>query len=122
MRLWMLPLIAVGLFAGGRDNGEPTEQQMRAAFEQSLALQVRNALEFAQEAGGVEAVTMIRDNGTDRYEINAFRKLGCRAAETGREFVCDFAVDIGLVNGPMQQTLSGRFKRRDDTLVFAASV
>lgn len=120
MRLWILPLIAVGLVAGGRDNGEPTEQQMRAAFEHSLALQIRNALEFAQEAGGPEAVAAIRDNGTDRYTINNFRKLRCRTA--GTEFVCDFAVDIGLVNGPMQQTLSGRFKRHDETLVFSASV
>ena len=54
---------------------------MRAAFEGSLAMQVRNALDFARETGGDEAVMKIRDSGMDRYTLNAFQKLHCQAQD-----------------------------------------
>jgi hypothetical protein len=94
---------------------------MRAAFEGSLAAQVRNALEFARETGGDEAVSKIRESGMDRYTLNAFQKLNCRM-DDGSAHVCEFAVDVGLVNGPLQKTISGRFIKSPDGLVFANSV
>ncbi len=121
MRLWIIPVFALSVVAGGNPGDEPSEQQMRMAFEGSLAAQVRNALDFAREAGGDEAVTKIRENGMDRYTLNAFQKLNCRA-DDGSAHVCEFAVDVGLVNGPLRKTISGRFIKGPDGLVFANSV
>ena len=122
MRLWIIPLFAVGVVAGSNPTYEPSEYQMRAAFEGSLAAQVRNALEFAREAGGDEAVTKIRENGMDRYILNAFRKLNCRVQHDGSAHVCDFAVDVGLVNGPLQTTITGRFSKSGNGFAFRNEV
>lgn len=122
MRVWIIPLFAVSVVAGSNPTYEPSEQQMRVAFEGSLATQIRNALDFVREAGGDEAVTRIRENGMDRYTLNAFQKLNCRAQDDGSAHVCEFAVDVGLVNGPLQKTISGRFIKGPDGLVFASSV
>lgn len=120
MRVWIIPVFALGVVFGSNPTYEPSEQQMRAAFEGSLAMQVRNALDFAREAGGDEAVATIRENGMDRYILNAFQKLNCRAQDGGSAHVCEFAVDVGLVNGPLQKTISGRFIKGPDGHVFAS--
>jgi hypothetical protein len=122
MRVWIILLSALSVVAGSHPSDEPSEHQMRTAFEGSLAVQVRNALDFARETGGDEAVTKIRENGTDRFTLNAFRKLNCRAQDDGPAHVCEFAVDVGLVNGPLQTTISGRFIKRPDGFVFTSSV
>jgi hypothetical protein len=122
MKLWIVPLFAIGVVAGSHPGDEPNEIQMRAAFEGSLAAQVRNALDFAREAGGDEAVIRIRENGMDRFTLNAFQKLNCRAQNDGETHVCEFAVDVGLVNGPLQKTISGRFIKSPDGLVFTNGV
>lgn len=116
MRDWIIPLFAVGVVAGSNPSYEPSELQMRAAFEGSLAAQVRNALEFAREAGGEEAVAKIRSSGMDRFSLNAFQKLNCQA-DGGRmagnlAHVCAFTIDVELVNGLLQKTISGRFSKR----------
>ena len=99
---------------------------MRAAFEGSLAMQVRNALDFARETGGDEAVMKIRDSGMDRYTLNAFQKLNCQAqdgTQDGRTaHVCDFAVDVELVNGLLQKTITGRFRKNGSEFVFHSEV
>jgi hypothetical protein len=121
MRLWIVPLLAVGAFAGSNSSNEPSEYQMRTAFEGSLAAQVRNALEFAREIGGDEAVTKIRENGMDRYTLNAFQKLSCRMDDVSAH-VCEFAVDVGLVNGPLQKTITGRFSKSGNGFAFRSEV
>jgi hypothetical protein len=122
MRLWIVPLFAIGVIAGSHPSDEPSEVQMRTAFEGSLAAQVRNALDFAREAGGDEAVIKIRAHGMDRFTLNAFQKLNCRAQEGGFAHVCEFAVDVGLVNGPLQKTISGRFNKSGNGFVFHSEV
>ena len=121
MRVWIVPLFAIGVVAGSNPTYEPSEQQMRAAFEGSLAAQVRNALDFAREAGGDAAVTKIRENGMDRFTLNTFQKLNCRA-DDGMAHVCEFAVDVGLVNGPLQTTISGRFRKTGSEFAFHGEV
>ena len=121
MRLWIVPLCAVGLIAASYTGDEPSEFQMRAAFEGSLAAQVRNALEFAREIGGDEAVTKIRESGMDRYTLNAFQKLNCRV-DDGSAHVCEFLVDVGLVNGPLQKTITGRFSKSRNGFEFRSEV
>jgi len=48
--------------------------------------------------------------------------LNCRAQDDGSSHVCEFAVDVGLVNGPLQTTISGRFIKSPNGFVFASNV
>ncbi len=121
MRAWIVPLVALGAVVVSA-NDEPSERQMRLAFEDTLVLQVQNALDFAQEAGGEEAVLRIRQNGTDRFTVNAFEKLRCQPEPGRSNYICDFRVDIDLVNGALQRTLTGRFHSGPQGLVFADKV
>jgi hypothetical protein len=88
---------------------------MKGAFSDALTTQVRNVLEFVGETEGSEAVERLRDSGFDRFSVNTFQKLQCRPDERG--YLCDFAVDVGLVNGVLQRTLTGRFAASQDGLV-----
>lgn len=106
MRIWVIPAVVAGALTGAPSD-EPSEYQMRIAFERALARQVSNALEFVSQSGGQEAVAEIRTKGNDRFSVNSFRKLQCRRGESGH--ICGFRVDIALVNGDMIRTLSGQF-------------
>jgi len=118
MRVWTVPFVVLVVLTGSYSN-EPTERQMRAAFQDSLVAQVQAALEFAAETGGREALARIQAAGTDRFELRTFRKLDCmRAPERG--YRCDFAVDIGVVNGSLQRRLSGRFTSGPDGMRFVS--
>jgi hypothetical protein len=126
MRGWIIPLFAVAVVAGSNPTYEPSELQMRAAFEGSLAAQVRNALEFAREIGGEEAVAKIRASGMDRFNLNAFQKLNCQM-DDGQEahvvaHVCAFTIDVELANGMLQKTISGRFRKRGNGFEFRSEV
>ncbi len=118
MRALIFPMIAIGAVVATSD-GEPSERDMRAAFEGKLALQVRNALDFAAESGGPGAVDRIRDNGMDRFAVNSFRKLDCKREAEKPGYVCVFAVDLGLASGTMQGKITGRFLSRPEGFVFA---
>lgn len=118
MRLWVVPIFAIGVVLGGASRDEPTEREMRAAFAGALALQVRNALDFARESGGEAAVQTIRDAGTDRFDIADFHKVACEPFE-GKAYICGFTVELNLVNGPVQHTLSGHFSAQQGGYVFA---
>jgi hypothetical protein len=118
MRVWTLPIVALGVaMASLSMDDQPGEHAMRIAFESNLAAQVRSALDFAAETGGQDAVNRIREARTDYFEIRTFRKLYCMSGEKSGH-VCAFAVDIGLRDGALHQILLGRFFRRDDGLVF----
>ena len=117
MRLWTVPIVVLGVTMVSLSD-EPSERAMRAAFEISLAAQVQNALDFVAETSGPDAVAKVREAGTDRFEINTFRKLGCQQGERGGH-VCRFAVDISVINGSVHEELIGRFYPRDDGLAFS---
>jgi hypothetical protein len=121
MRAFVVPLAAVGLLAGVYSD-QPGEQDMQGAFAATLAAEVQSALDFAAETGGPGAVERIRQAGTDRFEIRSFRKLDCARDEAGEGHVCDFAVDIDVVNGSLQRQLTGRFFAGPDGLKFAHDV
>jgi hypothetical protein len=122
MRGFIIPLFALLVALGSNPTYEPSELQMRAAFEGSLATQVHNALEFARESGGEEAVAKIRAHGMDRFTLNAFQKLNCQAEEDRTAHVCAFAVDVELANGLLQRTISGRFSKRGNGFAFHSEV
>jgi hypothetical protein len=118
MRVWTLPVVALGVaMASLSVDDQPGERAMRSAFEASLTAQVQNVLEFVAETGGPDAVSKVREAGTDYFAILSFRKLYCLPGEKAGH-VCGFAVDIGVRDGSLQQILLGRFIQRDDGLVF----
>ncbi len=118
MKVLMVPLIVMGAVAGDL-TVEPSEAQMRGAFERTLAKQVRSAVEFVAQNGGPQAADAIRLNGTDRFEVRAFEKRIC-ARVTGRaSFRCEFIVDIGVVNGSFRRALAGHFFAGPKGLMFA---
>jgi len=118
MRALLLPLVAVGVIFYAHSN-EPTENQMRSAFERSLAAEVADAMAFVSESGGREAVERVRMAGNDRFEIRNFRKNDCQPMATKSGFDCAFAVNIILANGPMQRSLKGRFYNTPEGMQFA---
>ena len=121
MRIFVIPLLAVGVMIG-TVNDEPSERQMRIAFESSLAADVRGAVALAAETGGAEAVERMRRNATDQFAIQTFEKRDC-ARELGRPgYVCGFNVEIGLANGELRRTLTGHFDASPDGLVFTSAI
>jgi hypothetical protein len=116
MRVLIVPLIAIAVVFGGA-NDEPTEHQMRGAFEVSLAAKVRGALEFVAEIGGATAVDEVRHNGNDRFNIRDFQKRECARADGSGHF-CAFTVHIEVANGGLQSTMRGRFHGAPDGLIY----
>lgn len=106
MRLFLLPTIVASLFAADQPV-EPSEHAMRAAFEFRLTEDVNNALAYVAETSGIEGVQRVRAAGTDQFAVRSFKKQSCSRAEAGH--VCDFAVEVAVVNGMIQQTIKGRF-------------
>ena len=41
---------------------------------------------------------------------------------TAAAHVCEFAVDVGLVNGLLQKTITGRFRKSGSEFVFHSEV
>jgi len=120
MRLLTVPAVLAGaLVMSGSD--EPSEAAMRTAFEVTLAAQVRSALVFVAETGGEAALARVRAARTDAFDIRAFAKLGCTPSAAGAGHVCDFAVRIGVVDGELARTLTGRFSAGPHGLVFEAA-
>jgi hypothetical protein len=121
MRLFAIPVVALGVLMGGYSD-EPTEAQMKGAFEHSMETLVRSVMDFVVEAGGPEAADQLRQAGSDRFAIRSFHKLDC-ARDTGDAgYVCGFAVDIELMNGDLQRRMSGRFINGAQGLAFAEEV
>ena len=73
MRVLMLPIAAVGMIFFLHTD-EPSESQMRAAFERSLAAEVADTMAFIGESGGREAVERVRIVGNDLFEYVISRK------------------------------------------------
>ena len=118
MKVLMVPLIVMGAVAGELTD-EPNEAQMRGAFEQTLAKQVRNTIAFVTESGGPQAADAIRLNRTDRFEVRTFQKHLCARTVGQRAYRCEFSVDIDVLNGPLQRSLAGRFFPGPQGLMFA---
>jgi hypothetical protein len=117
MRVLLIPAVIVGVLAvTGSD--EPTESAMRAAFETTLAAQVRSALDFVAETGGQAAIDKVRAARTDEFDIRSFTKLNCAPSAAKAGHVCGFAVSIGVINGLLEQTMTGRFYAGPHGLVF----
>ena len=121
MRVLGIPFVILGVLAatGSTSSDEPSEAAMRAAFETRLGAQVRSVLDFVAETGGDAALEKIRAARTDEFAIRAFRKLDCARGAPARAYVCTFAVQVGVVSGVLEETMTGRFVDGPRGLVFA---
>lgn len=108
MHLLMVALLAAAAWS---DAGvvEPNEDAMRTAFAADLSDGVRSALAFSEETGGAQALERIRAARTDAFAIRDFRKGECRLNAGRSGHVCDFAVEIDTVAGPISRAIVGRF-------------
>lgn len=111
-KIGILLAVALGLCI---EPGDPTELQIRTAFEQALNNPLRPVL-IADEAGGSGRV--LRGGAT---EIRALRKLGCVAAPVSA-YVCDFFVELRADGETVRRTISGYFLDGPGTLTFAREV
>ena len=118
MRILILPLVAAGVIFFAHTD-EPTENQMRNAFERSLAAEVADTMAFIGDREGPQAAERVRMIRNDRFEIYNFRKADCRPIETKSGYRCAFAANILLANGPMQRSLEGRFYNSPEGIKFA---
>ncbi len=107
MRVWTVPALVAGNFAATGFSDEPSEAAMRAAFQATLAADVRAALDFVAATGGEAALNKVRAARTDAFAIRSFSKLAC--APSPRGHVCGFSVRIGVVTGEIERTITGRF-------------
>ena len=109
MRVLVLPLVAASAIFFAHPK-EPTEDQMRSAFRETLSQEVADLMSFVgSQPGGAEAVERVRSTGYDRFEIETFQKKSCQPTPAQPGFDCSFYVKVGLVDGPLQRELSGRF-------------
>jgi hypothetical protein len=77
MRALIVPFMAVGVIICAHTNN-PTENEMRSAFERRLASEVADAMTLDSETGGSEALDRVRAARSDRFEIHDFRKNDCQ--------------------------------------------
>jgi len=108
MHTFFVALVAV---AAWPDAGliEPSETAMRDAFASDLRQGVRQVLSYLEQSGGDEAVRRIREAHTDAFGLRGFRKVECRPSEDKPGHICDFAVAIDTVAGPIEKSIVGRF-------------
>jgi hypothetical protein len=143
MRVLLIPAVMVGVLAvPGTGTDEPSEADMRSAFEVALAARVQSALAYVAETGGEGALARVRATRTDTFDIRSFTKLDCvpsvarsdqasvetpvptrdeapvRAAVQSPGHVCGFAVRVDVVNGLWAHALTGRFYAGPHGLVF----
>ena len=88
---------------------EPSENAMREAFASDLRQGVRQVLSYVEQTGGEEAVRRIRGARTDTFALHGFRKVECRPSEGKPGHICDFAVEVETVAGPIEKSIAGRF-------------
>src|SRR5262249_16863884 len=116
---------------------EPSEAEMRSAFQVALAARVQSALAYVAETRGEDALARVLATRTDAFDIRSFTKLDCvpsvaRSDQASVQavdasiptqlqapgHVCGFAVRVDVVNGLLAHALTGRFYAGPHGLVF----
>lgn len=119
MKLWTFPVVALAVLSGSY-GGEPSERQMRTAFEMKLVAQVRATLDYLAETRQQEVLAQVRDAGTDRFSIGGFRKIVCEPIGGGHR--CRFVVDVLAGSGTITQELEGVFAGTGDGVTYQGQV
>jgi len=112
MHRFFVALVAAAAWSdAGSDLGfvEPGEHAMREAFALNLQQRVRQVLAYVEQTGGEDAVRRVREARTDAFRLLDFRKVECRRSEDRTGHICDFAVEVDTVAGPIGKSIKGRF-------------
>ena len=93
-------------------SGEPSESDIRAAFERDIAASSQSLNETAQKFGGAgKAITDM----LGKTEIHSVKKIGCIAAKDAPGFVCDVEMDMTApLAGRKKDMTSARFVKGPD--------
>jgi len=116
MRVMAVPIVFLCLVMGVNSD-EPGEGEMSQAVAAELRADVQGALDYVKETRGQDAVEQVKKAGTDRFDLRSFTKFDCMRAAASA-YTCGFAVEIGVVNGTLRRTLTGRFVRGPHGLMF----
>lgn len=104
-------ILAVSLFAVGC-SGEPSEVDIRAAFEKDLAKTAQSLDEAGKMFGGAgKAFT----DSLGKTQLHAVKKIGCTEAKEAPGFVCDVEVDMTVpIAGRSKEMTTVRFVKGPD--------
>ena len=109
-------LVAVSLFASGC-SGEPSEADIKAAFEKDMAKTAQSIDEAGKMFGGMgKSLT----DSLGRMELHSVKKIGCAEAKDAPGFVCDVEVDMTVpIAGRSKEMATARFVKGPDGWVVA---
>lgn len=104
-------LLAVSLFAVGC-SGEPSEVDIKAAFEKDMAKTAQTLDDAGKMFGGVgKALT----DSLGKTQLHAVKKIGCTEAKDAPGFVCDVEVDMTVpLTGRSKEMTTVRFVKGPD--------
>ena len=104
-------LLAVSLLTVGC-SGEPSEADIRAAFEKDVAKTAQSLDQAGKMFGGVgKSFT----DSLGKTELHAVKKIGCAEAKEAPGFVCDVEVDMTVpIAGRSKEMTTVRFVKGPD--------
>jgi hypothetical protein len=105
MKFMLLVVLAAFSLAGC--SGEPSEADIKAAFEKDMAKTAQSLDDAGKMFGGVgKALT----DSLGKTELHAVKKIGCAEAKDAPGFVCDVEVDMTVpLAGRSKETATARF-------------
>ena len=105
MKYMMLVVLAAFSLAGC--SGEPSEADIKAAFEKDMAKTAQSLDDAGKMLGGVgKALT----DSLGKMELHAVKKIGCAEAKDAPGFVCDVEVDMTVpLAGRSKEMATARF-------------
>ncbi len=101
-----MALVAVSMLVAGC-SGEPSEADIKAAFEKDMAKTAQSLDDAGKMFGGVgKALT----DSLGKTELHAVKKIGCAQAKDAPGFVCDVEVDMTVpLTGRSKEMATARF-------------
>lgn len=108
---FMLTLVAVSLLVAGC-SGEPSEADIKAAFEKDMAKTAQSIDEAGKMFGGLGKPLT---DSLGKMELHAVKKIGCAQAKDAPGFVCDVEVDMTVpIAGRAREMTTARFVKGPD--------
>jgi hypothetical protein len=101
-----LSLLAMLLIMAGC-SGQPSEADIKAAFEKDMAKTAQSIDEAGKMFGGLG--TSLTDS-LGKMELHAVKKIGCAEAKDAPGFVCDVEIDMTVpIAGRSKEMATARF-------------
>lgn len=117
MRYLLTALLVAVLLAAAGCSGEPSETDIRAAFEKDSVKNNASLNEAGKVMGGAgKALTDM----IGKTEIHAVKKIDCVAAQNAPGFVCDVELDITVpLTGRTRDMVQARLVKGPEGWVLA---